>query len=48
VSISGSRHPALHDPHYYTFLMSERRDQKDPEYAVRAYNVPGEFPELEE
>lgn len=33
---------------YYVFLMSERRDQGDPDLAVRAYNVPGEFPELEE
>ena len=33
---------------YYVFLMSERKDQDDPEYAVRAYNVPGEFPQLEE
>ena len=33
---------------YYVFLMSERSDQNDPKYAVRAYNVPGEDPQLEE
>jgi Fe-S-cluster containining protein len=33
---------------YYTFLMAERRDQEDPEYAARAYNLPGEFPRLAE
>ena len=33
---------------YYVFLMSERRDQEDPEFVVRAYNVPGEFPQLDE
>jgi Fe-S-cluster containining protein len=33
---------------YYTFLMSERRDQDDPSLAVRAYNVPGEWPQLDE
>lgn len=33
---------------YYVFLMSERRDQNDPKYAVRAYNVPGEYPRLDE
>lgn len=33
---------------YYVFLMSERKDQEDPDFTVRAYNLPGEFPELEE
>jgi uncharacterized protein len=33
---------------YYVFLMSERADQEDPNFVVRAYNLPGEFPELEE
>lgn len=33
---------------YYTFLMAERRDQRDPTLEVRAYNLPGEWPELEE
>ena len=33
---------------YYTFLMAERKDQNDPDLVVRAYNVPGEWPELEE
>ena len=28
--------------------MSERRDQDDPEYAARAYNLPNEFPTLAE
>ena len=41
-------HPDGPNCGYYTFLMSERRDQEDPEFAVRAYNVPGEFPQLEE
>ena len=33
---------------YYTFLMSERRDQRDPSLAARAYNLTGEYPRLEE
>jgi hypothetical protein len=28
--------------------MSERRDQDDPDFVARAYNLPGEFPQLEE
>jgi hypothetical protein len=32
---------------YYTFLMSERRNQADPDAVTRAYNVPGEWPKLE-
>lgn len=42
------QHPGRPTCGYYTFLMAERRDQEDPELAVRAYNVPGEFPRLEE
>lgn len=41
-------HPDGPNCGYYVFLMSERRDQKDPDFVVRAYNVPGEFPELAE
>jgi Fe-S-cluster containining protein len=41
-------HPGGPNCGYYTFLMSERRDQDDPHLAVRAYNVPGEWPRLEE
>lgn len=41
-------HPTGPNCGYYTFLMSERRDQNDPRFLARAYNVPGEFPELEE
>jgi Fe-S-cluster containining protein len=33
---------------YYTFLMSERRNQDDPDAIARAYNLPGEWPQLEE
>jgi len=33
---------------YYVFLTSERRDQEDPAFVARAYNLPGEFPQLEE
>ncbi len=33
---------------YYTFLMSERRNQDDPHVVARAYNLPGEWPRLEE
>ncbi len=40
-------HPGRPTCGYYTFLMTERRDQGDPELVVRAYNVPGEWPELE-
>ncbi len=31
--------PGTPSCHYYQFLMSERRKQKDPTLAVRAYNV---------
>lgn len=41
-------HPDGPNCGYYVFLMSERKDQNDPDFAVRAYNVPGEFPQLEE
>lgn len=40
-------HPEGPNCGYYTFLMSERRDQDDPDFVARAYNLPGEFPELE-
>jgi Fe-S-cluster containining protein len=33
-------HPVTPTCAYYTFLMAERRDQNDPELAVRAYNLP--------
>ena len=41
-------HPTGRNCGYYTFLMAERRDQDDPDFIARAYNVPGEFPDLEE
>lgn len=41
-------HPDGPNCGYYVFLMAERRDQNDPDLAVRAYNLPGEHPELEE
>ena len=41
-------HPDGPNCGYYTFLMSERRDQDDPTAVARAYNLPGEFPQLEE
>jgi uncharacterized protein len=53
-TIHGSRpsvcrgHPTGPNCGYYTFLMAERRDQDDPEFVARAYNLPGEFPHLEE
>jgi uncharacterized protein len=34
------QHPTTSRCGYYTFLMAERRDQNDPELAVRAYNLP--------
>jgi len=40
-------HPPGPTCSYYVFLMSERRDQNDPDFVARAYNVPGEFPQLE-
>lgn len=40
-------HPGASNCGYYTFLMSERRYQDDPELVARAYNPPGEFPNLE-
>jgi Fe-S-cluster containining protein len=36
-------HPNTPNCGYYTFLMSERRFQDDPDLAARAYNVPGEW-----
>jgi hypothetical protein len=41
-------HPTGRTCGYYTFLMAERKDQNDPKLNVRAYNVPGEYPQLEE
>lgn len=41
-------HPAGPSCGYYVFLMSERRDQNDPRHVARAYNLPGEWPRLEE
>lgn len=41
-------HPVGPNCGYYTFLMSERRDQNDPTFVARAYNLPGEWPQLEE
>ena len=41
-------HPAGPSCSYYVFLMSERRDQNDPRHVARAYNLPGEWPRLEE
>lgn len=40
-------HPTGPNCGYYTFLMAERRYQDDPELAVRAYNLPGEWLRLE-
>lgn len=40
-------HPVENKCGYYTLLMAERRDQDDPELIARAYNVVGEWPELE-
>jgi len=34
------KHPVTSTCAYYTFLMAERRDQNDPDMAVRAYNLP--------
>ncbi len=42
------QHPTSPNCGYYTFLMAERRDQDDPDLAVRAYNLPGEWPQLDE
>jgi Fe-S-cluster containining protein len=33
-------HPGTTSCGYYTFLMSERRYQEDPEFVARAYNPP--------
>jgi Fe-S-cluster containining protein len=41
-------HPVGRTCGYYTFLMAERRDQEDPQLVARAYNLPGEWPRLEE
>jgi uncharacterized protein len=41
-------HPGRRSCGYYTFLMAEREDQEDPDLVARAYNVPGEWPELAE
>ena len=42
------RHPVERTCGYYTFLMAERRDQNDPEFVARAYNLPGEWRRLDE
>ena len=34
------KHPVTRTCGYYSFLMSERRDQGDPELVARAYNLP--------
>ncbi|HUF76709.1 MAG TPA: YkgJ family cysteine cluster protein [Longimicrobiales bacterium] len=34
------KHPVTATCAYYKFLMSERRDQEDPELVARAYNLP--------
>lgn len=39
-------HPNTPNCGYYTFLMSERRLQDDPELAARAYNLPGDWQNL--
>lgn len=40
-------HPTTPHCGYYTFLMSERRDQDDPTLVARAYNVPGDtYPQM--
>jgi len=36
-------HPTSSNCGYYTFLMSERRDQGDPELVARAYNLPADL-----
>lgn len=36
-------HPSTPSCGYYTFLMSERRLQDDPELVARAYNLPGDL-----
>lgn len=36
-------HPNTPNCGYYTFLMSERRQQDDPEFVARAYNLPGDW-----
>lgn len=36
-------HPSTPNCGYYTFLMSERRLQDDPELVARAYNLPGDL-----
>jgi hypothetical protein len=41
-------HPGKPTCGYYAFLMSERRNQDDPNLAARAYNVPDEWPRLKE
>lgn len=42
------KHPGAPTCGYYVFLMAERGYQDDPDFVVRAYNVPGEFPHLDE
>lgn len=40
-------HPGKPTCAYYVFLMSERHDQEDPDQVARAYNIRGEYPELD-
>lgn len=39
-------HPSTPNCGYYTFLMSERRYQDDPELVARAYNLPSDWMNL--
>lgn len=39
-------HPNTPNCGYYTFLMTERRLQDDPELVARAYNLPGDWQNL--
>jgi Fe-S-cluster containining protein len=41
------KHPASPTCAYYNFLMSERRDQDDPDMIVRAYNLPEDWRRLD-
>jgi Fe-S-cluster containining protein len=51
-TVHGSRpeicrsHPAAKRCGYWEFLSAERRDQNDPEYVARAYNLPGDWKRL--
>jgi Fe-S-cluster containining protein len=39
-------YPASKSCGYYTFLQAERRDQEDPEFIARAYNLPEDWKRL--